>query len=220
MSDETKLTRTKQRWAQEGRFLTGRVARPDTERLPPGQHLVSVGAWTFTGPSSIRPSGTGLPIRRSRKSRQCRTSTASPLGPATTTAGPACEPRTCCTPCSPVRTCGMSCCKAMTATPPTCRSRISPPRAPCLPMPGRVRRLPRPMAARCGWSCRTCISGKARSGCSGSSSAQRTVRATGKHAATTTAGTLGPRNAYAACFSRSPNSLRSFATFGLITARQ
>lgn len=40
MSDETKLTRTKQRWAQEGRFLTGRTARPDTERLPPGQHLV------------------------------------------------------------------------------------------------------------------------------------------------------------------------------------
>ena len=36
----TKLTATKQRWAQEGRFLTGRTARPDTERLPPGQHLV------------------------------------------------------------------------------------------------------------------------------------------------------------------------------------
>ena len=40
MSDETKLTRTKQRWAQEGRFLTGRTARPEAERLPPGQHLV------------------------------------------------------------------------------------------------------------------------------------------------------------------------------------
>ncbi|MFS8036056.1 sulfite oxidase-like oxidoreductase [Xanthobacter sp. AM11] len=37
---DTKLTTTKQRWAQEGRFLTGRVARPETERLPPGQHLV------------------------------------------------------------------------------------------------------------------------------------------------------------------------------------
>ena len=36
---DTKLTRTKQRWAQEGRFLTGRTARPDIERLPPGQHL-------------------------------------------------------------------------------------------------------------------------------------------------------------------------------------
>ncbi|MDQ0472259.1 sulfite oxidase-like oxidoreductase [Labrys wisconsinensis] len=37
---ETKLTTTKQRWAREGRFLTGRIARPETERLPPGQHLV------------------------------------------------------------------------------------------------------------------------------------------------------------------------------------
>ncbi|RUP00431.1 sulfite oxidase-like oxidoreductase [Hyphomicrobium sp.] len=38
--DSTKLTRTKRQWAREGRFLTGRVARPDSERLPPGQHLV------------------------------------------------------------------------------------------------------------------------------------------------------------------------------------
>lgn len=37
---DSKLTRSKQRWAQEGRFLTGRTARPDAERLPPGQHLV------------------------------------------------------------------------------------------------------------------------------------------------------------------------------------
>lgn len=36
----TKLTVTKQRWAQEHKFLTGRVTRPDAERLPPGQHLV------------------------------------------------------------------------------------------------------------------------------------------------------------------------------------
>ena len=38
--DPTKLTRTKERWAQEGRFLTGRTARVDEDRLPPGQHLV------------------------------------------------------------------------------------------------------------------------------------------------------------------------------------
>lgn len=37
----TKLTVTKQRWADEGRFLTGRTARPENERLPPGQHLVT-----------------------------------------------------------------------------------------------------------------------------------------------------------------------------------
>jgi len=40
MDEETKLTATKRRWAREGRFLTGRVARPDADRLPPGQHLV------------------------------------------------------------------------------------------------------------------------------------------------------------------------------------
>jgi DMSO/TMAO reductase YedYZ molybdopterin-dependent catalytic subunit len=36
---ESKLTRTKQRWAKEGRFLTGKIARPAEQRLPPGQHL-------------------------------------------------------------------------------------------------------------------------------------------------------------------------------------
>lgn len=43
MADETpsdsKLTRTKEKWAREGRFLTGRVVRPEDQRLPPGQHL-------------------------------------------------------------------------------------------------------------------------------------------------------------------------------------
>lgn len=38
--DETKLTRTKQRWAEEGRFLTGQTATPGPGRLPPGQHVV------------------------------------------------------------------------------------------------------------------------------------------------------------------------------------
>ena len=36
---ESKLTRTKRTWAREGRFLTGKVARPGEQRLPPGQHL-------------------------------------------------------------------------------------------------------------------------------------------------------------------------------------
>src|SRR5258708_20289002 len=34
-----KLTRSKQRWAREGRFLTGKTAQPEEQRLPPGQHL-------------------------------------------------------------------------------------------------------------------------------------------------------------------------------------
>ena len=43
MADETpsdsKLTRTKEKWARQGRFLTGRITRPEDQRLPPGQHL-------------------------------------------------------------------------------------------------------------------------------------------------------------------------------------
>ena len=37
---DSKLTATKLRWAAEGRALTGRVSRPEADRLPPGQHLV------------------------------------------------------------------------------------------------------------------------------------------------------------------------------------
>lgn len=36
---DSKLTRTKQRWAREGKFITGKIARPSEQRLPPGQHL-------------------------------------------------------------------------------------------------------------------------------------------------------------------------------------
>jgi DMSO/TMAO reductase YedYZ molybdopterin-dependent catalytic subunit len=44
MTDETppdsKLTRSKQRWASEHKFITGETDRSAHERLPPGQHLV------------------------------------------------------------------------------------------------------------------------------------------------------------------------------------
>ena len=36
---ESKLTRTKEAWAPEGRFITGKITRPEEQRLPPGQHL-------------------------------------------------------------------------------------------------------------------------------------------------------------------------------------
>ncbi|MCX7372500.1 MAG: sulfite oxidase-like oxidoreductase [Alphaproteobacteria bacterium] len=36
-----KLVARKQEWARDGRLLTGRTARPEEERLPPGQRLVS-----------------------------------------------------------------------------------------------------------------------------------------------------------------------------------
>lgn len=37
---DSKLTRTKRDWARQGKFLTGRLTRPEEQRLPPGQHLV------------------------------------------------------------------------------------------------------------------------------------------------------------------------------------
>jgi DMSO/TMAO reductase YedYZ molybdopterin-dependent catalytic subunit len=41
----SKLTRTRERWAREGRFLTGKISRPENERLPPG----SPGYWEVRG---------------------------------------------------------------------------------------------------------------------------------------------------------------------------
>jgi len=38
--EDTKLTKTKSRWAELGKFLTGQSSRPEDDRLPPGQHLV------------------------------------------------------------------------------------------------------------------------------------------------------------------------------------
>lgn len=41
LPEDSKLTRTKRGWAEAGKFLTGRHARPEDARLPPGQHLVT-----------------------------------------------------------------------------------------------------------------------------------------------------------------------------------
>ncbi len=38
--EDSKLTRSKSRWAELGKFLTGLTSRPEDARLPPGQHLV------------------------------------------------------------------------------------------------------------------------------------------------------------------------------------
>jgi DMSO/TMAO reductase YedYZ molybdopterin-dependent catalytic subunit len=40
VAPDSKLTITKRKWAETGKFLTGRVSRPEIDRLPPGQHLV------------------------------------------------------------------------------------------------------------------------------------------------------------------------------------
>lgn len=38
--EDSKLTQTKSKWVQLGKFLTGTTSRPEDSRLPPGQHLV------------------------------------------------------------------------------------------------------------------------------------------------------------------------------------
>lgn len=69
-STETKLTTTKRRWAAAGKFLTGHVARPEDERLPPGQHLVrdwpvlDLGQQPAIGVERWRLDVTGLVERR------------------------------------------------------------------------------------------------------------------------------------------------------------
>jgi DMSO/TMAO reductase YedYZ molybdopterin-dependent catalytic subunit len=40
LPQENKLTRSKRRWAEDGKFLTGTHGHAETDRLPPGQHLV------------------------------------------------------------------------------------------------------------------------------------------------------------------------------------
>ncbi len=40
LPEDSKLTLTKRKWADQGKFLTGKMSRPETDRLPPGQHLV------------------------------------------------------------------------------------------------------------------------------------------------------------------------------------
>lgn len=40
LPEDSKLTKTKSRWAELGKFLTGQQTRPEDARLPPGQHLV------------------------------------------------------------------------------------------------------------------------------------------------------------------------------------
>jgi DMSO/TMAO reductase YedYZ molybdopterin-dependent catalytic subunit len=64
--DDSKLTRTKERWATLGKFLTGHHARPESERLPPGQHLVrnwpvlDLGQVPSVAPQAWRLDVTGL----------------------------------------------------------------------------------------------------------------------------------------------------------------
>jgi DMSO/TMAO reductase YedYZ molybdopterin-dependent catalytic subunit len=63
---DSKLTRTKQRWAREGRFLTGAALHATKDRLPPGQHRVrdwpvlDLGVTPNVTPATWRLDVTGL----------------------------------------------------------------------------------------------------------------------------------------------------------------
>ncbi len=93
---DSKLTTAKQRWAEQGRGLTGPVERPAADRLPPGQHLVrdwpvldlgvhptiDPARWTLRVFGAVRQAdpGTGRRSRAAAAPRGRPTSTASPPG--------------------------------------------------------------------------------------------------------------------------------------------
>ena len=60
-SDETippasKLTRSKEAWARDHKFITGRPERPEAERLPPG---ALPAGWERTSRNAMCPCGSG-----------------------------------------------------------------------------------------------------------------------------------------------------------------
>ena len=145
---DSKLTRSKQRWAQEGRFLTGKTSRPEEQRLPPGQHLtrdwptldlgltpnISRERWRLDVYGAVETAAVLGFCRSSPPSRRRNsspTSIASPPGRATTTSGRGFRPATCSTPAGRATRRVSWCCIPMTATPPTSRWRISPPKTRC-----------------------------------------------------------------------------------------
>ena len=153
----SKLTRSKQRWAREGRFLTGRTFRPEAA-------APAAGTASDQGLADPRPRpdaehfARALAARRLRRGREsdvlgfCAvhapsrrpssspTSIASPPGRATTTNGRGFRPATCSTPAGRATRRASWCCIPMTATPPISRWRISPPTTPCSRIAGPARR--------------------------------------------------------------------------------
>src|SRR5688572_69404 len=106
-----KLVESKQKWAREGRLLTGETADPEAERLPPGQRLVqnwpvldlgikpkvALESWRLTVDGLVEnPLSWGwAEFKAQPQVRRSATSIASPPGRATTTIGRA-SPRAIC----------------------------------------------------------------------------------------------------------------------------
>jgi DMSO/TMAO reductase YedYZ molybdopterin-dependent catalytic subunit len=134
---ESKLTRSKARWAREGKFLTGKISRPEETRLPPGQHLtrdwptldlgltpnISRERWRLDVYGAVENPlfWDFTQFQPSRKAGSSPTSIASPHGHATTINGRGWRPATCSMPAARARRRGSLCCIRMMATPPTWR---------------------------------------------------------------------------------------------------
>lgn len=180
---DSKLTRTKEKWAREGRFLTGKITRPEDQRLPPGQHLTKdwpvldlgvvppisrehwrldvYGAienpvfWTFAEFAAQKQaqfiSDIHCVTTWSRYDNEWE-------GLATRELLAACQPR------PDARF------VVLHSHDGSSRWTTLPPRTHCSPIAGPVSHCRPNMAARYGWSCRICISGRAPNGFSRSNS--------------------------------------------------
>jgi hypothetical protein len=186
MSDETppdsKLTRSKQRWAQEGRFLTGKISRPEDQRLPPGQHLtkdwptldlgltpnISRERWRLDVYGAVEnpifwdfAQFTAQPQTKFISDIHCVTTWSRYdnqfEGLSTRDLLDACRPR------DEGALRGAAFARRLHHQ--SLTGRFSPPKTPCSPTAGPARRWSRSMAARCALWCRISISGRARSGC-------------------------------------------------------
>ena len=211
---EQKLVETKQKWAGEGRLLTGRTRRPAAERLPPGQREVKNWPVLDLGNQPERDGGELAPrCRRPGREQDLVVLRRFPRrGPGAGHLGHPLrhrmvalrQPLGRCFDAPPARD-----------RPAEARGEVRHPaqlrrlhdqrgagrfrgrgRAAGVAA-GKASRSRASMAARCGWCCRSCISGRAPNGSRGSSSGPTTSPASGKCAAITITPTRGRRNVMA-----------------------
>jgi hypothetical protein len=207
---DSKLTRSKQRWAQEGKFLTGKIARPEEQRLPPGQHLtrdwpvldlglmpeISHQRWRLDVYGAVEN-----PVfwNFAEFTAQPQTQFVSDIHCVTTWSRydnqwEGLAARDLLMACQPKDDARFVVLHSMTATPPTSRWKILPLKTPCSPIAGRESRSMSSMADRCVLWCHTSISGRVQSGCRRSSFLTRTSPAIGKSAAITIEATPGRKS--------------------------
>lgn len=207
----SKLTRSKQRWAREGRFLTGKSSRPEQQRLPPGQHLtrdwpvldlgvtpqISRERWRLDVYGAVEhplfwdfARFTAEPQTKSTSDIHCVTTWSRYdnqwEGLATRDLLMACRPR------QQARHVVLHSHDGYTTN---LALEDFAPMAPCSPIAGRVRRLSRNTVVQSGSWCRIYISGRAQSGCKALNFSRRMRPVIGKCAAIIIAAIHGPSSA-------------------------